>query len=87
MSLITRSNRLTRRGLIGSVRRVAVEYQAAPSRVVISTRKVVPAGMGSPAVISQSLMGTGQVLLSHVVIFNAAFATIQLGLGAGLFGD
>jgi hypothetical protein len=49
------------------------------------TQIIEPAGMGSPAVISQSLMGTGQVLLSHVVIFNAAFATIQLGLGAGLF--
>jgi hypothetical protein len=43
-----------------------------------------PAGMGSPAVISNSLMGTGQVLLTHVAIFNGLFASIQLVIGAGL---
>jgi len=48
------------------------------------TQILGPAGLGSPALISNSIMGTGQVMLSHVAIFNAIFATIQLALGIGL---
>jgi hypothetical protein len=40
--------------------------------------------MGNPAVISNSVMGSGQIVLSHVAIFNAVFATIQLAIGLGL---
>ncbi len=40
--------------------------------------------MGSPAIVANSVTATGQLLLSHTVLFNAAFASIQLALGAGL---
>jgi hypothetical protein len=62
----------------------ALQYQPYMFTRGFVTQILEPAGMGSPAVISNSVMGTGQVLLSHVVIFNAAFATIQLALGLGL---
>jgi hypothetical protein len=48
------------------------------------TQILEPAGMGSPALVSDSIMGTSQVMLAHVAIFNALFATIQLALGLGL---
>jgi hypothetical protein len=48
------------------------------------TRVIDPAAMGSPGVISRSVMGTGQLVLTHPALFNAAFATIQLALAAGL---
>jgi hypothetical protein len=48
------------------------------------TQVVDPAGMGSPGVISRSVMGTGQLVLTHPALFNALFATIQLALAAGL---
>jgi hypothetical protein len=48
------------------------------------TQILEPTGMGSPAVISHSIMGTGQIMLAHVAIFNALFATLQLALGLGL---
>jgi hypothetical protein len=48
------------------------------------TQVIDPAAMGSPGVISRSVMGTGQLVLTHPALFNAAFATIQLALAAGL---
>ena len=48
------------------------------------TQVVDPAAMGSPGVISRSVMGTGDLVLTHPALFNAAFAGIQLALAAGL---
>ncbi len=48
------------------------------------THIVEPATMGSPAFVTNSVTATGQLLLTHTVAFNAAFASIQLALGAGL---
>jgi hypothetical protein len=48
------------------------------------TQVVDPAAMGSPGVISRSVMGTGDLVLTHPALFNAAFASIQLALAAGL---
>ncbi|HEX9066594.1 MAG TPA: hypothetical protein VF843_15910 [Streptosporangiaceae bacterium] len=42
------------------------------------------ATMGNPAAVSSSIMGVGHVLLAHPAAFDAAFAAIQLTLGAGL---
>jgi hypothetical protein len=48
------------------------------------THVIDPATMGSPAIIANSVTSAGQLLMSHSVAFNAAFATTQLALGAGL---
>jgi hypothetical protein len=62
----------------------ALQYQPYMFTRGFVTQILEPAGLGSPAVISNSIMGTGQVMLTHVAIFNALFATIQLALGVGL---
>jgi hypothetical protein len=49
-----------------------------------ATRVIDPAAMGSPAFIASSVAGAGQLVLTHPALFNTAFATIQLALGAGL---
>jgi hypothetical protein len=49
------------------------------------TKIVDPAAMGSPALIASSVTGSGQVILAHAAVFNAAFATVQLALALGLF--
>lgn len=62
----------------------ALQYQPYMFTGRFITQTLEPAGMGSPGIVSSSIMGTGQILLSHEVVFNAIFATIQLLLGAGL---
>jgi hypothetical protein len=62
----------------------ALQYQPYMFTRGFVTQILQPAGMGSPAVVSGSVMGTGQILLTHVAIFNALFATVQLALGVGL---
>jgi hypothetical protein len=48
------------------------------------TQVIDPAAMGSPAIVAGSVSAAGQVMLAHPVLFNAAFATVQLLLGLGL---
>ena len=62
----------------------ALQYQPFMFTRGFVTQILDPAGAGSPAVISHSVTGAGQILLSHVAVFNALFATVQLALGAGL---
>lgn len=62
----------------------ALQYQPFMFGRGFVTQIVDPSTMGSPAIVANSVTSTGQLLLSHAVAFNAAFATIQLALGAGL---
>jgi hypothetical protein len=62
----------------------ALQYQPYMFTKGFVTQIIEPAGMGSPALISNSVMGSGQIMLSHVAVFNALFATIQLLIGLGL---
>jgi hypothetical protein len=48
------------------------------------TQIIDGAAMGSPAFLSSTVMNAGQVMLTHLVLWNALFASIQLVLGAGL---
>jgi hypothetical protein len=48
------------------------------------TQVIDGAAMGSPAFLSNTVMSAGQVMLGHLVLWNAVFAGIQLVLGAGL---
>ena len=62
----------------------ALQYQPYMFTRGFVTRIVEPASMGNPGLISNSVMGSSQLMLSHIVIFNALFATIQLAIGLGL---
>ena len=40
---------------------------------------------GSPAVVASSVNWAGQVMLRHIAVYNAMFATIQLLIAGGMF--
>ncbi len=46
---------------------------------------ILPAASGNPAIVGRPIIWSGDLMLRHVVIINAAFATVQLLLAAGLF--
>lgn len=48
------------------------------------TSVLMPAGMGSPAIVSGAVTGAGQLIEPHAALANAVFATVQLLLGLGL---
>ncbi|MGH3275718.1 MAG: hypothetical protein ACRDNZ_15510, partial [Streptosporangiaceae bacterium] len=62
----------------------ALQYQPYMFTRSFVTQIIDPVSAGNPAVISNAVLGSGEIILSHPVIFNAAFATIQLVIGMGL---
>ena len=48
------------------------------------TQTLAPSAIGSPAAVARPAMAASQLLLHNVAAWNAAFATIQLALAAGL---
>ncbi len=62
----------------------ALQYQPYMFSRDFITSVVDPVSSGNPAPIASSVTAAGQILLHNVVLFNAAFATIQLAIGAGL---
>ena len=62
----------------------ALQYQPYMFSRGFVTKIVDPASSGNPAAIASSVTGAGRILLHDVVLFNAAFATIQLAIGLGL---
>jgi hypothetical protein len=62
----------------------ALQYQPYMFTQGFVTTIVDPASSGNPAAIANSVTGAGRILLHDVVLFNAAFATIQLVIGLGL---
>lgn len=62
----------------------ALQYQPYMFGRGFVTDIIQPSGAGSPGVIASAVTDAGHVMLHNVVLFNAAFATIQLALGLGL---
>jgi hypothetical protein len=62
----------------------ALQYQPYMFSRGFVTNIVDPASSGNPAAIAGSVAGAGRILLHDVVLFNAAFATVQLAIGLGL---
>jgi hypothetical protein len=62
----------------------ALQYQPFMFGRGFVTSVLMPAGMGSPAVVSGAITGTSQLIEPHVAVANAVFATVQLMLGLGL---
>jgi hypothetical protein len=48
------------------------------------TKIIEPAAMGSPPLIADSVRSAGQLVLQNALLFNVAFAAVQLALGLGL---
>jgi hypothetical protein len=62
----------------------ALQYQPAMFGKSFVTGILDPAAMGSPALVANPLMLSGQLISRDPAAWNAAFATIQLLLAAGL---
>ena len=62
----------------------ALQYQPYMFSRGFITNIIDPASSGNPAAIASSVTGAGRIMLHDVVLFNAAFATIQLAIGLGL---
>ena len=62
----------------------ALQYQPYMFSRGFVTNIVDPASSGNPAAIAGPVAGAGRILLHDVVLFNAAFATVQLAIGLGL---
>ena len=63
----------------------ALQYQPFMFSRGFAAAIIEPAGMGSPAFVSTPVMSYGSLIEHSPVLTNAAFATIQLALAAGLF--
>ncbi len=46
---------------------------------------ILPVAAGNPAVVARPIIWSAHLMLGHIVIVNAAFATLQLLLALGLF--
>jgi hypothetical protein len=49
------------------------------------TQVIDPGTAGNPAVISRPIIWSAGVMARHIMLYNAAFATIQLAIAAGIF--
>jgi len=62
----------------------ALQYQPAMFGHVFPDTVLAPSAVGQPAFVSGPVLTTTHLMASHVAIWNALFATIQLALAAGL---
>ncbi len=46
---------------------------------------ILPTASGNPAIVGRPIIWSGDLMLRHIVIINAAFATLQLLLAVGMF--
>jgi hypothetical protein len=63
----------------------ALQYQPFMFQPSFVTQAVQPAIAGNPAVVANSATWASQVMLQHIAVYNAVFATIQLLIAAGFF--
>jgi hypothetical protein len=49
------------------------------------TQVIEPGAAGNPAVISRPITWSAGIMAHHIALYNAAFATIQLAIAAGIF--
>jgi hypothetical protein len=62
----------------------ALQYQPFMFGPFFVTLGIQPATEGNPAIVANSATWASHVMLAHIVLFNAIFATIQLLIAAGL---
>jgi hypothetical protein len=62
----------------------ALQFQPYMFGPFFVTQGIEPAAAGNPAVVADSVTWASQVMLGHIVLCNAVFATIQLLIAAGM---
>lgn len=62
----------------------ALQYQPAMFGKAFVAQVLDPAAMGNPAPVSNVVMAAGNLIAHNAAAWNAAFATVQLALAAGL---
>lgn len=63
----------------------ALQYQPFMFGPFFVTQGIEPAADGNPAIVAGSATWASHVMLRHIVIYNAIFATVQLLIAAGIF--
>jgi len=63
----------------------ALQYQPYMFGPFFVTQTIQPATAGNPAIVAGPVTWASQVMLHHIAIYNAVFATIQLLLAVGMF--
>jgi hypothetical protein len=62
----------------------ALQYQPYMFGPFFVTQGIEPASAGNPAIVASSTTWASHVMLHHIVVYNAAFATIQLLIAVGI---
>jgi hypothetical protein len=63
----------------------ALQYQPFMFRPSFVTQVIEPAAAGNPFVVASSVTWASHVMLHHIAVYNAVFATLQLLIAAGFF--
>ncbi|HEX3961659.1 MAG TPA: hypothetical protein VHZ03_34375 [Trebonia sp.] len=62
-----------------------LQYQPYMFSPFFVTQAIQPAAAGNPSVVAGSVIWAAHVMLHHIALYNAMFATIQLLIAVGLF--
>ena len=62
----------------------ALQYQPFMFGPFFVTQVIEPSTAGSPAIVSSSVIWASELMLRHIVLYNALFATIQLLIAVGI---
>jgi hypothetical protein len=63
----------------------ALQYQPFMFGPFFVTQGILPATTGNPSIVAGPAIWASHLMLRHIVIYNAIFATIQLLIAAGIF--
>jgi hypothetical protein len=61
-----------------------LQYQPFMFGPFFVTQVIEPSTVGSPAIVSSSVIWASELMLRHIVLYNALFATIQLLIAVGI---
>ena len=62
----------------------ALQYQPYMFTKAFVTNTVAPTAAGNPGVVAQPITWAASIMVHHIALYNALFATIQLAIGLGL---
>jgi hypothetical protein len=63
----------------------ALQYQPYMFTRAFPNDAIAPAGQGSPSWVSAPVSWAAHLMAGHIVLYNTAFATVQLAIAIGLF--
>jgi hypothetical protein len=63
----------------------ALQFQPYMFSQAFVTKTIEPVAAGNPALIAGPILWSAHIMAQHIVLYNAAFAAIQLAIAAGFF--